>query len=405
MMIYDTILVRLGELALKGKNRSQFESRLIHNINTCLFAFPQVRVHKTYGRIYIDLNGCEIEPIIEQLKKVFGIVSFSPAIRVAHDMNQIKEAALAIINDLERPPATFKVSARRTDRTFPFSSQEIPHHVGGYILAHREGIKVDVHQPDIEIKIEVREEGVYIMGNVIPGAGGFPVGTNGKVLLMLSGGIDSPVAGWFMLKKGVRIEAIHFHSYPFTSERAKQKVIDLTRILTTWGGRIRLHVVPFTEIQTEIKRTCPEDLLVTVMRRYMMRIAERVAEQIEATAIATGESLGQVASQTLDSMNTINRVIQLPVLRPLIAMDKTEIIEVAQKIGTFETSILPYEDCCTIFTPKNPRTKPKPKVLEKVEAKSGMDMEQLIASAIEGIEVIELKPQKPIDKTILNSWF
>lgn len=400
-MIYDTILVRLGELALKGKNRNQFESKLIHNIEVRLHAFPNVKLHRTFGRIYIDLNGTPLEDVIQRLKKVFGIVSFSPAIRVEADIQKMKEAALRIIDDLDIFPNTFKVSARRPDRTFPLSSMEIPQHVGGYILANHDGkIRVDVHNPDVEIKIEVREEGVYIMGKVIPGAGGFPVGTNGKVLLLLSGGIDSPVAGWYMLKKGVRLEAIHFHSYPFTSERAKDKVIDLAQQLTAWGGRIRLHVVPFTEIQTEIKKNCPEDLLVTVMRRYMMRIAERVAENIDALALATGESLGQVASQTLDSMNTINRVVQLPVLRPLIAMDKTEIVKVAQDIGTFDTSILPYEDCCTIFTPKNPRTKPKPKVLERVEALSGMDMERLIENAVNSIEVIELKPNKPRDPVI-----
>lgn len=400
-MIYDTILVRLGELALKGKNRNQFESRLIHNIEARLHPFPNVKIHKTFGRIYIDLNGSDMDAIIERLQKVFGVVSFSPAIRVEQELDLIKAAALQVIDDLDLPPKTFKVSARRTDRTFPISSQELPHHIGGYILSNRDGqIKVDVHNPDVEVKIEVREEGVYIMGKVIPGAGGFPVGTNGKVLLLLSGGIDSPVAGWYMLKKGVRLEAIHFHSYPFTSERAKDKVIDLAQQLTAWGGRIRLHVVPFTEIQTEIKKKCPEDLLVTVMRRYMMRIAERVADNIDALALATGESLGQVASQTLDSMNTINRVIDLPVLRPLIAMDKTEIIKVAQDIGTFNTSILPYEDCCTIFTPKNPRTKPKPRVLDRIEALSGMEMDRLIEDAVSGIEVIELKPNKPRDTKI-----
>lgn len=400
-MIYDTILIRLGELALKGKNRNQFESKLIHNIEVRLRPFPLVNVHKTFGRIYIDLNGEDAEAIITRLKRVFGIISFSPAIRVEQDIEQMKKAALQIIDDLDTFPRTFKVTARRADRTFPFSSMEIPHHIGGYILTHHDGkLRVDVHHPDVEIKVEVRAEGVYVMGKVIAGAGGFPVGTNGKVLLLLSGGIDSPVAGWYMLKKGVRLEAIHFHSYPYTSERAKEKVVDLAQKLTAWGGRIRLHVVPFTEIQTEIKKTCPEDLLVTVMRRYMMRIAERVAGNIDALALATGESLGQVASQTLDSMNTINRVVDLPVLRPLVAMDKTEIVKVAQEIDTFTTSILPYEDCCTIFTPKNPRTKPKPKVLERVEAISGMEMERLITEAVNGIEVIELKPNKPMDATV-----
>lgn len=394
-MIYNTILIRLGELALKGKNRKQFETKLIQNISTRLRSFPKVHIHKTYGRVYIDLNGTDIEQIVPELQKVFGIISFSPAIRTEKDINAIKRAALQVIDDPDLNAKTFKVSARRTDRTFPISSQDLPQMVGGHILYHRDGkLKVDVHQPDVDIRIEVREEGAYVMGKVIEGAGGFPVGTNGKVLLLLSGGIDSPVAGWYMLKKGVQLDVIHFHSYPYTSEQAKEKVIDLAQKLTEWGGRIRVHVVPFTEIQTEIKKHCPEDLLITVMRRYMMRIAERVAEQIGAQALATGESLGQVASQTLDSMYTINRVVQIPVLRPLIAMDKTEIIAVARKIGTFEISILPYEDCCTIFTPKNPRTKPKAKVLDRVEMLSGMDMEKLILDAVNGIELIDLYPNQ-----------
>lgn len=402
-MIYNTILIRLGELALKGKNRNQFETKLMQNIAARLRPFPNVHIHKTYGRVYIDLNGTDIQEIVPELKKVFGIISFSPAIRTEKDLNAIKRAALQIIDDTE--PKTFKVSARRTDRTFPVSSQDLPQMVGGYILVNRDGkLKVDVHQPDVEIRIEVREEGAYVMGKVIDGAGGFPVGTNGKVLLLLSGGIDSPVAGWYMLKKGVQLDVIHFHSYPYTSERAKEKVIDLAQKLTDWGGHIRAHIVPFTEIQTEIKKRCPEDLLVTVMRRYMMRIAERVAEQIGAQALATGESLGQVASQTLDSMYTINRVVNIPVLRPLIAMDKTEIIAVARKIDTFDISILPYEDCCTIFTPKNPRTKPKAKILERVETHSGMDMEKLITDAINGIEVIDLYPNQA-HKKIMEELF
>lgn len=273
-------------------------------------------------------------------------------------------------------------------------------------MAHTREKWVDVHHPDLEIKIEVRKEGTYVLGEVIPGAGGYPVGINGKVLLLLSGGIDSPVAGWYMLKRGVTVEAIHFHSFPFTSEQAKEKVISLVRILSVWGGKMRLHIVPFTEIQTEIRRTCPDDLLITIMRRYMMRIAERVAEERGAKALATGESLGQVASQTLDSLYTINQVAHLPILRPLIAMDKTEIIDQARRIGTYETSILPYEDCCTIFTPKSPKTKPKAKAVERVEEKSGMEMERLIRDAIRGMETLEIDVEdQEEEKKKTAEWF
>ncbi|WP_028987734.1 tRNA uracil 4-sulfurtransferase ThiI [Thermicanus aegyptius] len=402
-MKIDTILIRLGELALKGKNRRLFEEQLRRNIRKSLHDLPDVSLKSTFGRLYVELHGTPVEEVTSRLKKVFGIISFSPSIRVENELSQIKEAALSI---LERTPQakSFKVSARRTDRSFPLNSMEIPQHVGGYLLAHTSEKWVDVHHPDLEIKIEVRKEGTYVLGEVIPGAGGYPVGINGKVLLLLSGGIDSPVAGWYMLKRGVTVEAIHFHSFPFTSEQAKEKVISLVRILSVWGGKMRLHIVPFTEIQTEIRRTCPDDLLITIMRRYMMRIAERVADEMGAKALATGESLGQVASQTLDSLYTINQVAHLPILRPLIAMDKTEIIDQARRIGTYETSILPYEDCCTIFTPKSPRTKPKAKVVERVEEKSGMDMERLIRDAIRGMETLEIDVEKKEDEKSAE-WF
>lgn len=402
----DYILIRMGELALKGKNRHLFEEQLRRNIRRSLRQFPKVVLKSTFGRLYIELNGTPIEEVNERLRKVFGIISFSPTIRVENKMEEIKEAALSILRE-SKGVRTFKVSARRTDRTFPYNSMEIPHHVGGYILANMKGIKVDVHQPDMEILIEVREEGTFVSGEVIPGAGGYPVGIGGKVLLLISGGIDSPVAGWFMLKKGVHLEAVHFHSFPFTAPEAKEKVISLTKVLTEWGGKIRLHLVPFTEIQMEIRRTCPEEFMVTIMRRYMMRIAERIAESIKAKALATGESLGQVASQTLDSIYTINQVVKLPVLRPLISMDKTEIIDIARRIDTFEISTLPYEDCCTIFTPKNPKTKPKAKTVDRIEERSGMDMEQLIAHALSQTEVIPLGKEENTEemKQDMAEWF
>jgi thiamine biosynthesis protein ThiI len=258
---------------------------------------------------------------------------------------------------------------------------------------------VDVHNPETEVNIEIRSEGTYISCETVPGPGGLPVGVSGKVLLLLSGGIDSPVAGWMMMKRGVTLEAIHFHSYPFTSERALQKVRDLAQKLAMWGGAIRLHVVPFTEIQTKIREKCPEDYLITIMRRFMMRIAERIAGETRAKALATGESLGQVASQTLESMDTINKVISIPLLRPLVAMDKAEITEIARKIDTYELSILPYEDCCTVFTPKNPVTRPKPYVAERFER--SLDVEALVEAAVKGTVVEEITSEKSEEVTDL----
>lgn len=403
----DHILIRMGELALKGKNRRLFEERLRRNIRKSLHGLPEVTLESAFGRLYLVLNGTPVDEVISRLKKVFGIFSFSPVIRTENDMQQMKEAALAVIQN-QKEAHTFKVTARRTDRRFPYNSMEIPKHVGGYLLSHTEGLSVDVHHPDVEIQIEVREEGTFVSGEVIAGAGGYPVGINGKVLLLLSGGIDSPVAGWLMLKKGVTLEAVHFHSFPFTGMEAREKVMSLTRILTEWGGKIRLHIVPFTDIQMEIRRTCPESYMITIMRRYMMRIAERIAEDVKAKALATGESLGQVASQTLDSLYTINKVVDLPVLRPLISLDKTEIIEMARRIGTFETSILPYEDCCTIFTPKNPKTRPKAAAVDWFEERSGMEMERLIEESVTKREMIVLgeeKDGKEKKERLLKEWF
>jgi thiamine biosynthesis protein ThiI len=391
-MSFDVILLRFGEWTLKGKNKSVFANKLLRNVKEKCKEFSSVRISQEHGRMFIELNGQPYEPVIAKLQEVFGLVGFSPAIRVKNDLEEIKQAALTIVRG-EKNIQTFKVVSKRSNKKFPIRSLDLNQKIGGHILANAQPIRVDVHEPDLAIHVEVRSTGTYVYGKDIPGIGGLPVGTSGRVLLLLSGGIDSPVAGYLSLKRGVELEAIHFHSYPYTSERAKQKVIDLAQILTRFGGKIRLHIVPFTEIQTEINRHCYESYSITIMRRMMLRIAEAIAHRRKALALVTGESLGQVASQTLESMNTINAVTNLPILRPLIGMDKQEIITISKKIGTYETSILPYEDCCTVFLPKAPKTKPEKEVASKLENR--LDMDRLINEAVEQTEMIEIKPESP----------
>lgn len=392
-MEYEHILIRYGELALKKKNRGDFEKVLVKNIKKALQAYPKAQVIRTYGRLYIALNGEPYTEIEGKLAKIFGIQSFSPTrFLQSFDLETIQQAALEVVKDVDPMPRTFKVQTKRPNKQFPHRSMEMNHLVGGYILKNTEDLKVDVHNPDVVLQVEIRQDGVFLSCKNVAGNGGLPVGTGGKAMLMLSGGIDSPVAGWMTMKRGVRIEGVHFHSYPFTSEQAKQKVIDLARILSEYSGSMKLHIVPFTEIQTKIREFCPESYTITIMRRFMMRISEKLAEKHGALAIATGESLGQVASQTMESMYTINHVIHTPVIRPLIAMDKTEIINISHKIGTYETSILPYEDCCTIFVPKSPVTRPKLDVAEKAEA--NLDVESLVNWAVENTESIWIEPNQ-----------
>jgi thiamine biosynthesis protein ThiI len=387
-MNYDVILIRYGELALKGKNRDLFEEALVRNVKSILRSFYNIKVRRSYGRMYVELHGEDAQAVMERLQRVFGISSFSPTIQVDQDEEIIKQRALELIQQLQPEPKTFRVETRRADKRFPKTSMEMSRSVGTHILRNMPEIKVDVHNPEVVVNVEIRAEGTYISCQTIPGPGGLPVGVSGKVLLLLSGGIDSPVAGWMMMKRGVTLEAIHFHSYPFTSERSLEKVRDLAHKLTRWGGTIRLHVVPFTEIQTAIREKCPEDYLITIMRRFMMRISQQIAAKTGALALATGESLGQVASQTLESMNTINNVVSIPILRPLIGMDKTEITDISRRIDTYELSILPYEDCCTIFTPKNPVTRPKPHVAARFE--ESLDVDALVADAVNRTEVEEI---------------
>ncbi|MEI7026718.1 tRNA uracil 4-sulfurtransferase ThiI [Paenibacillus sp. y28] len=390
----DLVVLRMGELTLKGKNRSKFENRVIQHIQTILRAYPQVALHREYGRLYLRLHGAPYEPIAEQLRNVFGLFSFSPAVQTALDPVIIQQAALELVQSRSNPPATFKVEVKRVNKLFPMNTPELARFVGGYILPRIPGLKVDVRKPELQLVIEIREDGAYLFDRVEAAPGGFPLGTNGKAMLMLSGGIDSPVAGWYAMRKGLKLEAVHFHSYPYTSERAKHKVRELASQLAHYSGCIRLHMVPLTEIQLKLKQNAQENLLVTHTRRAMYRLCERLAEREGARAIVTGESLGQVASQTLPSLDVIGRASGLPLLRPLIMMDKQEIIPVAERIGTFDLSIQPYEDCCTLFLPRSPSTNPNVHVVERQEAVWGW-YEELLNDAIARTETELVFPGGP----------
>ncbi|MEK4565915.1 tRNA uracil 4-sulfurtransferase ThiI [Alkalihalobacillus sp. FSL R5-0424] len=397
-MKYDHILIRYGELALKGKNRVAFEKQLLSNIRHVLKPIQGIKVKRTFGRIIVELNEAEPAPIVELLKDIFGIHSFSLAIRVDHVVEDMQKAALKAVQESEGTIRTFKIVTRRAYKPFPVDSQTLNHKIGGYVLAHTEHLTVDVHHPDAIIHVEVRETAAYITTSSFKGAGGLPAGTSGKLLLMLSGGIDSPVAGYLAMKRGADLEAIHFHSPPYTSERAKQKVMDLAKRLNSFGGNIKLHVVPFTDVQTHIRDEAPSNFQMTIMRRMMMRIATKVAEDKGFLGIATGDSLGQVASQTLHSIHTINEVTNYPVIRPLITMDKLEVMDLAKKIGTYETSILPYEDCCTIFLPSDSKTKPSRKHANKFE--QYIKVEEHVTRAVEGIETIDLTNLDDVEQAI-----
>lgn len=386
-MQYDHILIRYGELGLKGKNIKQFIVQLQNNIQEALKDFPEVRVTRSQGRMFVVLNGQDPEPIIEKCRTIFGIYSLSLAIKVKNEVEAIKEGALAALKQSENA-STFKVSVRRANKGFPIKSQEMNQVLGAHLLKNTSDFSVNVHEPDVEIKVEIREKATYITSTVIRGAGGLPVGTGGKTLLLLSGGIDSPVAGYLIMKRGVELEMIHFHSPPFTSERAKQKVLDLTKVLTEFGGTIKVHVVPFTKLQQEIFKTIPDRYAMTVMRRVMLKVSEKFCQKHNILALATGESLGQVASQTLASMNVINEVTNLPVIRPLVGLDKEEIIAYSKKIGTYDISVRPYEDCCTVFVPKSPVTNPTREKVNYLE--KNIDFTPLIDEAVNNIEEITI---------------
>lgn len=387
-MQYDHLLVRYGELTLKGTNRKMFVNQLKDNVKRALIPLRGYNVKGKRDRMYIELSpDADINEIIQRLSKVYGIKSISPVIKIDKNEEKINQSAIQLSQDFEKG-STFKVDVKRVDKSFRLDTYELQRQVGGAILKENNNITVNVKNPDYEIKIEVRMDAIYIYEKVIAGAGGLPVGTGGKTLLMLSGGIDSPVAGIEVMKRGVTVEAIHFYSPPFTSEKAKDKVIELTRILAERVGPIKLHLVPFTEIQKQINKVVHPRYTMTSTRRMMMRISDKVVHQINANAIVNGENLGQVASQTLKSMYAINHVTATPVLRPLLTLDKEDIIKKAKELGTFETSIQPYEDCCTIFTPKNPVTEPDFDKVVKYE--SVFNFDEMIENAVENIETLTI---------------
>ncbi|HLR11282.1 MAG TPA: tRNA uracil 4-sulfurtransferase ThiI [Sporosarcina sp.] len=387
--MWNEILVRYGELTLKGRNRMVFVRRLRKNIKNALHDLSSVKVDAERDRMFISVeDDAEKEEVLQRLPKVFGIHSFSPVLKCEPTMEAIYETALQAVRLNETDGQSFKVEIRRTDKEFPYISNELQQMIGSHVLRHIEGLSVKMRQPDILLHVDIRKDVVLLTSKVYKGAGGMPVGTSGKSLLLLSGGIDSPVAGYMMMKRGVEIEAIHFESPPFTSDLAKQKVLDLAEKLSAFGTRINLHVIPFTEIQQKIAYKIPDGESMTTTRRLMMEIADRVREDIGALGIVSGESLGQVASQTLDSLTAINEVTSTPVLRPLIAMDKLEIIQIAEEIDTYDISIRPYEDCCTIFTPAKPKTKPKLKRVKHFE--SFIDFEPMIEEAIQQKRVYSL---------------
>lgn len=386
-IVYDHILVRFGELSTKGKNRKDFIKKLLINVRNALRDFDALSYERTHDRMYIILNGEDHEAVAERLKKVFGISSFSFAIKVKTDMEVIQKTCLKVAQETEG--STFKVEARRSFKMFPLVSDEINRAVAGEILRNTDW-KVNVKTPDLRIQIEVHEDATYIMTGKIKGNGGYPVGVGGKALVMLSGGIDSPVTAYLTMKRGVAIECIHYASPPYTSDAAQDKVLDLARAIAPYQGHIRVHIIPFTDLQLAIYKHCDESYAITLMRRMMYRIAQKVSEKQNCLAIVNGESIGQVASQTLESMQTINCVTDMPTIRPVACLDKLEIIDISKKIGTYDISIQPFEDCCTIFTPKNPVTKPTRHKAEKLESR--FDFETLIDECIANMESIDVYP-------------
>ena len=395
-MHYSEIMVRYGELSTKGKNRMRFINKLKRNIQAVLSVYPQVHVKADRDRTHIYLQGTDYQPVAESLKQIFGIQNFSPSYRVKKSVPALIEAVQTIMKQVYQEGMTFKITSKRSDHSFELDSRELNQTLGDAVFEAIPNVQVKMKAPDIELRVEIREEAAYISYETIRCAGGLPVGTSGKGMLMLSGGIDSPVAGYLALKRGVDIEAVHFASPPYTSPGALKKAQDLTRKLTKFGGNIQFIEVPFTEIQEEIKAKAPEAYLMTLTRRFMMRITDRIREERGAQVIINGESLGQVASQTIESMQAINAVTNTPVIRPVVTMDKLEIIEIAEKIDTFQISIQPFEDCCTIFAPDRPKTNPKIKNAEKYEAY--LDVEGLVERAVAGIMITEIRPQAETDE-------
>ena len=387
----DIILLKLGEIVLKGLNRRSFEQKLMANVRRRLSHIGNFRVYCLQSTVYVEPESGneDMDEAFEALKKVFGIINLTRAAGCEKDKDAIVKLAVEYLREDMLNAKSFKVESKRSDKSFPMTSIQLSQYVGGELAEAYPDTEVDVHNPELTVHIEVRDLAAYVHASPVPGAGGMPVGSNGIAVTLLSGGIDSPVSSYMIAKRGVRLVPVHFFSFPYTSEQAKDKVIELGRQLTEYCGRMTLDVVPFTHIQEEIRDKCPEEYFTLIMRRFMMRIAGRIAYNAGAKAIVTGENLGQVASQTMEAMASTQAVIDMPVLQPLIGMDKEEIITLSRKIGTFETSILPYEDCCTVFTPRHPKTHPK---LSDVEAaESVLDIDALVDEAFKGIERIELE--------------
>lgn len=388
----DMLLLRFGEFTLKGKNRNRFEKTVLRHVKELLKPYEGIRIESEYGRMYVHLNGHPAAELTELLREVFGIASISPVKAARSELEAIIAAGKELLTAV-RPAegTTFKVNARRVWKDFPYGSQEMNKLVSGPLLKGFPALSVDVRNPELELRVEIRQAHSYVFCENVPGVGGYPRGTNGKAMLLLSGGIDSPVAGWSAMRRGLELECVHFYSFPYTSEQARQKVVDLARVLSRYAGSMKLHLVPFTEIQTAFTLTGQDNLMITLMRRAMLRIATELAGQEKALAIVTGDSLGQVASQTLPSINVIGRATDLPLLRPLVMMDKSDIVDIAKRIGTYDLSILPYEDCCTLFVPKSPTTNPNLRIVDKIEA-SLKGYRELISAAVAGTESILLTP-------------
>ena len=385
----DIILLKLGEIVLKGLNRKSFEQKLLGNIRRRLAPLGTFRVYCLQSTVYVEgEEGADMDAAFAAMRQVFGVISLSRAAPCEKNKEAIARLAIDYLREEMESARSFKVESKRSDKAFPMTSIELSQYVGGELADAYPDTVVDVHNPELMVHIEVRDLAAYVHAAPVPGAGGMPVGSNGVAVTLLSGGIDSPVSTYMIAKRGVRLIPVHFFSFPYTSQQAKDKVVELGRQLTAYCGRMTMEVVPFTHIQEEIRDKCPEEYFTLIMRRFMMRIAQHIAEANGAKAIVTGENLGQVASQTMEAMASTQAVTHLPVLQPLIGMDKEEIITIARKIGTFDTSILPYEDCCTVFTPRHPRTRPK---LSEVEAaESALEIEALVQEAIQGIERISL---------------
>lgn len=395
-MKYTEIMVRYGELSTKGKNRKTFIMQLAQNVKRALADFPALKIHADRDRMHILLNGEDSEEVIPKISKVFGIQNFSPSIRIEKEMPAIRAMVQEVVREVYTPGKTFKITAKRSDHSFELDSNGLNQELGGAVIEAIPEIQVQMKKPDINLRIEIRKDAAYLSYETIRGAGGLPVGTSGRGMLMLSGGIDSPVAGYLAMKRGVEVEAVHFASPPYTSEQALQKAKDLAEKLVPYVGTIQFIEVPFTEIQEEIKRVVPQGYLMTITRRLMLRLTDAIREMRKGLVIINGESLGQVSSQTLQSMVAINEVTSTPIIRPVVSMDKTEIIEIAEKIDTFELAIQPFEDCCTIFAPPQPKTRPRLDKAQDYEAR--LDLEGLMARALEGLKITEISAETAKDK-------